>query len=72
MKHFSLSAFLLGIGFGLIFSYFVVLFDNRINNPEDYILEVPDEVVIERAKELGLIDPTEGISKESIKTNAEN
>jgi len=66
MKHFTLSAFLLGMGFGLILSFFILISAQPKNRQYD-ILDIPDSIVIQRAKELGLIDPTEGIDKEAIR-----
>lgn len=70
MKRFSLSAFLIGLGLGMIFSYFFVLSSREEINPDVVIKSIPDEIVIQRAKELGLIDPNSGIDKEAIQQNS--
>ncbi|NLI60978.1 MAG: hypothetical protein GX375_06050 [Clostridiales bacterium] len=70
MKRFSLSAFFIGIGLGMIFSYFYVTSKEVEVNPELIINKLPNEIVIQRAKELGLIDPLTGVDIESLENNA--
>ena len=66
MKRFSLSSFFIGIGLGMILSSILLVSWNKAADRATDIRKIPDEIVIERAKELGLIDPGEGIDKKSM------
>ncbi|HZJ57610.1 MAG TPA: hypothetical protein VFD89_05145 [Clostridia bacterium] len=66
MKNFSLSAFCIGLGFGMIFSYFFIISNITRSDPIAEIENIPNEIVIQRAKEIGLIDPYEGVYKNSM------
>lgn len=65
MRGFTLSAFFIGIGLGMILSFFIIN-DITKSNPTIDIDRIPDEIVIQRAREIGLIDPYEGVYKDSI------
>ena len=65
MRGFTLSIFFIGIGLGMILSFFIV-WDTAKSSPAVDINRIPDELVIQRAKEIGLIDPYEGVFKDSI------
>lgn len=67
MKPFIFPAFLIGVGMGMILSFFIVININRPMKPEEIINNIPDEIIIEKAKTLGLKD-----YKESIIVNEEN
>lgn len=64
MKKFSISAFFLGIGIGLVFSYFFAVKDRPKLDPNILIKQIPKEIVAERAKEMGFVDPFDGDYKD--------
>ncbi len=66
MRRFSFSVFFIGIGIGMIFSYFFVLRTKPKFDPSIIIETIPDEIIIQRAKEMGLVDLGLGIDKESM------
>ena len=68
MRGFTLSAFFIGIGLGMVLSFFIIN-DITKSNPTIDIDRIPDEIVIQRARRSALLIPMRAYIRTPLKKN---